>query len=60
MVRPAGGPVQVRAVGERVGLDAPVRGKLEPLRTKMTKLADRGWLDKGPDGCFTARWKLRG
>ncbi|MDQ1022285.1 hypothetical protein QFZ43_008834 [Streptomyces afghaniensis] len=32
-----------------------MRGKLEPLRAKMTKLADRGWLHKRPDGRFTAR-----
>ncbi|MGW3635870.1 hypothetical protein ACWD7F_38170 [Streptomyces sp. NPDC005122] len=54
IVREADGPVQVRAVGERLGLDASVRGKLEPLRAKMTKLADRGWLHKRGDGRFTA------
>ena len=55
IVREADGPVQVRAVGELLGLDASVRGKLEPLRAKMTRLADRGWLHKRPDGKFTAR-----
>ncbi|MDX2681480.1 hypothetical protein [Streptomyces soliscabiei] len=55
LVREADGPVQVRAVGERLGLDTSVRGKLEPLRAKMTKLADRGWLHKRPDGRFAAR-----
>ncbi|MER6378366.1 hypothetical protein ABT255_61650 [Streptomyces mirabilis] len=55
IVREADGPVQVREVGERLGLDASVRGKLEPLRAKMTKLADRGWLHKRGDGRFTAR-----
>ncbi|GAB2331901.1 hypothetical protein [Streptomyces variabilis] len=55
IVREADGPVQVRAVGERLGLNASVRGKLEPLRAKMTKPADRGWLHKRPDGRFTAR-----
>ncbi|GAA2311466.1 hypothetical protein SVIO_103090 [Streptomyces violaceusniger] len=35
-------------VGERLGLDASVRGKLEPSRAKMTKLADRGLLHKRP------------
>ncbi|MFE4964400.1 hypothetical protein [Streptomyces sp. NPDC056660] len=54
IVREADGPVQVRAVGERLGLNASVRGKLEPLRAKMTKLANRGWLHKRPDGRFTA------
>ncbi|MEU2776778.1 alpha/beta hydrolase [Streptomyces sp. NPDC007162] len=38
----ADGPVQVRTVGEELGLEVAVRGKLEPLRAKMTKLADRG------------------
>ncbi|MFF4756863.1 hypothetical protein ACWD5R_44390 [Streptomyces sp. NPDC002514] len=55
IVRAAGGPVQVRTVGEELGLEAGVRGKLEPLRAKMTRLADRGWLHKRPDGKFTAR-----
>ncbi len=51
----ADGPVQVRTVGEELGLEAGLRGKLEPLRAKMTKLADRGWLHRRPDGRFTAR-----
>ncbi|MCX5602820.1 hypothetical protein OOK29_32225 [Streptomyces phaeochromogenes] len=55
IVREADGPVQVRAVGERLGLDASVRGKLEPLRAKLAKLDDRGWLHKRGDGWFTAR-----
>lgn len=44
-------------VGEALGLDTEVRGALEPLRAKLTKLADRG----GCGGCgsfptkFTAR-----
>ncbi|MCG0283962.1 hypothetical protein [Streptomyces sp. PSAA01] len=42
-VRQAAGPVATRQVGERLGLDTGVRGKLEPLRGKLTKLADRGW-----------------
>ncbi|MEU3620780.1 hypothetical protein ABZ725_52435 [Streptomyces sp. NPDC006872] len=55
IVREADGAVQVRAVGEQLGLNTSVRGKLESLRAKMTKLADRGWLHKRPDGRFTAR-----
>ncbi|MET7313299.1 MULTISPECIES: hypothetical protein [unclassified Streptomyces] len=54
-MRDADGPVQVRAVGERLGLDTSARGKLEPLWAKMTKLADRGRLHKRGDGRFTAR-----
>ncbi|MGW4235101.1 hypothetical protein ACWEF9_38600 [Streptomyces sp. NPDC004980] len=45
----------VRQVGEALGLDTGVRGKLEPLRGKLTKLADRGWLHERPDGRFTIR-----
>ena len=55
IVRAADGPVQVRAVGEELGLEVGLRGKLEPLRAKMAKLADRGWLHKRLDGRFTAR-----
>ncbi|MDQ0595879.1 hypothetical protein QF037_000224 [Streptomyces canus] len=55
IVRAADGPVQVRAVGKRLSLNASARGKLEPLRAKMTKLADRSRLHKGGDGRFTAR-----
>jgi len=52
IVQTADGPVQVRAVGEELGLEVAVRGKLEPLRAKMTKLADR-WL-----AAQTAGWTL--
>jgi hypothetical protein len=47
--------VATRQVGEALGLEVTVRGKLEPLRGKLTKLAGRGWLRKLPDGCFTTR-----
>ena len=53
-VRQEGGPVAVRHVGEHLGLPVEVRGKLEPLRGKLSKLADRGWLRKLPAGRFTA------
>ncbi|GAB2448215.1 hypothetical protein [Streptomyces incanus] len=54
IVRAVGGLVQGRAAGEELGLEVAVRGKLEPLRAKMTRLADRGQLHKRPDGRFTA------
>ena len=54
-VRRAAAPVATRTVGEELGLDTGVRGKLEPLRGKLTKLADRGWLRKLPDGRFSTR-----
>ncbi|WP_392839757.1 hypothetical protein [Streptomyces sp. LN500] len=50
-----GGAVTVKQVGEVLGLDVAVRGKLEPLRGKLSKRAGRGWLRKLPDGRFTAR-----
>jgi hypothetical protein len=52
-VREAAGPVKVKEVGGKLGLPVEVRGKLEPLRGKMNKLADRGWLGKLGDGRFT-------
>lgn len=55
IVREADGPLRVRAVGERLGSDASVRGKLEPLRAKTTKLADRGWPHKRGHGRVTTR-----
>ncbi|MER5921385.1 hypothetical protein [Streptomyces mirabilis] len=65
VVQEAAGPVMTQHVGEALGLDTEVRGALEPLRAKLTKLADRGrlrpaaascgQLRKLPDGKFTAR-----
>jgi hypothetical protein len=55
IVRDAGGPVATKQVGEVLGLQVAVRGKLEPLRGKLARLAGRGWLRKLPDGRFTAR-----
>ncbi|MEU5108437.1 hypothetical protein AB0H07_40315 [Streptomyces sp. NPDC021354] len=54
-VRQAAGPVMAREVGEAVGVDVSVRAKLEPLRGKLVRLVDRGWLRKLPDGRFTTR-----
>ncbi|MFF7987881.1 hypothetical protein ACFZDK_54165 [Streptomyces sp. NPDC007901] len=54
-MRAGDSPVQVGAVGEELGLEVAVRGMLEPLRAKLTKLADRGRLYQRPDERFTAR-----
>ncbi|MCX3060728.1 hypothetical protein [Streptomyces beihaiensis] len=54
-VRQVGGPAACRVIGETLGLNTEARGKLEPLRAKLTKLADRGWLHKRGDGKFTVR-----
>ncbi|MER7719626.1 hypothetical protein ABTX99_22240 [Streptomyces flaveolus] len=53
--RQAAGPVMAREVGEAVGVDVSVKAKLEPLRSKLIRLVDRGWLRKLPDGRFTTR-----
>jgi hypothetical protein len=53
IVRDAAGPVTVRTVGEVLDLPVEVRGKLEPLRAKLNRLADRAWLRKLADGRFT-------
>ncbi|MFE9451719.1 hypothetical protein [Streptomyces sp. NPDC006739] len=55
VVRQAAGPVTARQVGEMPGVDVTVRSKLEPLRGRLVKPADRGWLNKLPDGRFTTR-----
>ncbi|MFG2417094.1 hypothetical protein [Streptomyces goshikiensis] len=55
VVRQGAGRVRARQVGEMPGMDVGVRGKLEPLRGKPVRLADRGWLRKLPDGRFTIR-----
>ncbi|MFJ4585620.1 hypothetical protein [Streptomyces echinatus] len=55
VVRQAAGPVMARQVGEVLGVDVSVRSKLEPLRGKLVRLVDRGWLRKQPDGRFTTR-----
>ncbi|MFF4393945.1 hypothetical protein ACFY0G_45765 [Streptomyces sp. NPDC001552] len=52
-LRQAAGPVMAREVGEVVGVDISVKAKLEPLRSKLVRLVDRGWLRKLPDGRFT-------
>ncbi|MFI6494829.1 hypothetical protein [Streptomyces sp. NPDC050564] len=52
-VRQAAGPVMTRQVGEMLGVDVAVRAKLEPLRGRLVRLVDRGWLCKLPDGKFT-------
>ncbi|MBD3003851.1 MULTISPECIES: hypothetical protein [unclassified Streptomyces] len=43
-----------RITARRAELDR-VRSKLEPLRGKLVRLVDRGWLRKLPDGRFTTR-----
>ncbi|EGX55391.1 hypothetical protein SZN_33101 [Streptomyces zinciresistens K42] len=52
IVREAGGPVRVKDVGKALGLEAEVKGRLEPLRGKLTKLSGRGWLRRLPGGRF--------
>jgi hypothetical protein len=54
-VRQAVGPVATRQIGEVLGLDTGMRGKLEPLRGKLTKLADRGWLTAARRGFKATR-----
>ncbi|PCG87389.1 hypothetical protein CIB93_04355 [Streptomyces sp. WZ.A104] len=52
-VRQAAGPVMAREVGDMLAVDVRVKSKLEPLRGKLVRLTDRGWLRKLPDGRFT-------
>jgi hypothetical protein len=55
IVQVAGGPVMVEEVGAELGIEVAVPGRLEPLRGKLSKPADRGWLRKPPNGTFTTR-----
>ncbi|MFE0062290.1 hypothetical protein [Streptomyces sp. NPDC059003] len=50
IVRNSGGPVRVKEVGTELGLEVEVKGRLEPLRGKLTKPSGRGWLRKLADG----------
>ncbi|WP_443032874.1 hypothetical protein [Streptomyces sp. A1-5] len=54
IVRDAGGPVRGKDVGVELDLEVEVKGRLEPLRGKLSKLAGRGWLRKLPDARFQA------
>ncbi|MGF1344630.1 hypothetical protein ACQSMD_31725 [Streptomyces flavovirens] len=48
----AGGPVRAKDVGVELGIEAEVKGGLEPLHGKLSKLAGRGRLRELPDGRF--------
>jgi hypothetical protein len=52
IVREAAGPVMVKEVRGVLGLPVEVRGKLELLRGKLNKLADRRCLRELGDGRF--------
>lgn len=54
VVRATGEPTTARAVAGELD-PASATGSVEALRGKLTRLADRGWLRKLPDGQFTAR-----
>ncbi|MDN3267032.1 hypothetical protein [Streptomyces sp. MA15] len=41
-------------MGEELGLQVEVRGKLGSLRAKLVRFADRSWLHKREDGKFTS------
>ncbi len=47
-VRQAAGPVMARQVGEMLGVDVSVRGKLEPLRSKPRTPGSPGSRRAGP------------
>jgi repressor of nif and glnA expression len=52
VVRRADGPVMVKQVCTELGISLePARS--EALRSKLKRLAERGWLRKLPDGKFT-------
>ncbi|MFE9922314.1 hypothetical protein ACFYQA_12175 [Streptomyces sp. NPDC005774] len=48
------GPLQARDVAHRLGLDA-VPAKVEAVRGKLRKLAERGWITLTPAGRYLPR-----
>ncbi|MFD9872665.1 hypothetical protein [[Kitasatospora] papulosa] len=53
--RQAAGPAWLGRSASLLGVDVSVRAKLEPLRGKLVRLVDRGWLRKLPDGQVATR-----
>jgi hypothetical protein len=51
-VAAAGGPVRCKQMCERLGVGTEPR-KVEAMRARMKRLADRGWLREGAPGLFT-------
>ncbi|WP_169317432.1 hypothetical protein [Actinacidiphila oryziradicis] len=51
-VAAAGGPVRCKQMCERLGIGTEPR-KVEAMRARMKRLADRGWLREGAPGLFT-------
>ena len=49
-VRQAAGPIMVRQIGGMLGVDVSMPSELEPLRGRLVRVVDRGWLRKPPDG----------
>ncbi|WP_234433352.1 hypothetical protein [Streptomyces sp. NRRL WC-3549] len=45
-------PIRVEDVGVELGLEVEAKGRLEPLRGKLSKSVGRGRLRKLPDGRF--------
>ena len=48
------GPLQAKDVARELGLDA-VPAKVEPVRGKLRKLAERGWITRTPAGRYLPR-----
>lgn len=48
------GPLQAKDVARELGLDA-MPAKVEPVRGKLRKLAERGWITRTPAGRYLPR-----
>lgn len=48
------GPLQAKDVARELGLD-PVPAKVEPVRGKLRRLAERGWITRTPAGRYLPR-----
>lgn len=54
IIEGGGGPLQARDVAHQLGLDA-VPAKVEAVRGKLRKLAERGWITRTPAGRYLPR-----
>jgi hypothetical protein len=59
--RPGAEPLRVRKIAAVLGIDAAVAAKVEGVRSKAKRLAERGWLFQKASGAFSAgRWGAEG
>lgn len=56
--RPGHGPVRAKDIAAALGIDNTVAAKVEGVRSKAKRLAERGWLLQEASGAFSAGRRL--